>query len=45
MMKKFYEALPALVFTVFLAVMAMLLFLLPHKTYSENEKRNLAAFP
>ena len=45
MMKKFYEALPALVFTVFLAVMALLLFLLPHKTYSENEKRNLAGFP
>ena len=44
-MKKIYRALPAIVFVVFLAVMSVLLFLLPHRTYSENEKRMLADFP
>ena len=44
-MKKLYSVLPAVVFVVFLAVMTLLLFLLPHKDYSENEKRNLADLP
>ena len=44
-MKKLYSVLPTVVFVVFLAVMTLLLFLLPHKDYSENEKRNLADLP
>lgn len=44
-MKKIYQVLPTVVFLAFLAVMTLLLFLLPHKAYSENEKRNLADFP
>jgi len=44
-MKKIYQVLPMVVFLAFLAVMTLLLFLLPHKAYSENEKRNLAGFP
>lgn len=44
-MKKFYQFLPALVFLVFLAVMAGLLLFSPLKEYSENEKRYLAGPP
>ena len=44
-MKKFYQFLPALVFLVFLAVMAGLLLFTPLKEYSENEKRYLAGKP
>lgn len=45
MLKKIYAVLPAIVFVAFLAVMAVLLFVLPHKEYSENEKRYLAGVP
>lgn len=44
-MKKLYQFLPALVFLVFLAVMAALLLFSPVKEYSENEKRYLAGYP
>lgn len=44
-MKKIYQVLPMVVFLAFLTVMTLLLFLLPNKEYSENEKRNLAGFP
>ena len=45
MLKKLYSILPMLVFLIFLAAMAVMLFFLPHKEYSENEKRNLAGVP
>lgn len=44
-MKKLYHFLPALVFLVFLAAMALLLLLSPVREYSENEKRYLAGRP
>ena len=44
-MKKLYHFLPALVFLVFLAAMALLLLFSPVREYSENEKRYLAGRP
>lgn len=44
-MKTLYRFLPALVFLLFLAVMALLLVFSPVKEYSENEKRYLAGYP
>lgn len=44
-MKKLYHFLPALVFLVFLAAMALLLLFSPAREYSENEKRYLAGRP
>lgn len=44
-MKTLYRFLPALVFLIFLAVMALLLLFSPIKEYSENEKRYLAGYP
>lgn len=44
-MKTLYRFLPALVFLIFLAVMALLLLFSPVKEYSENEKRYLAGYP
>lgn len=43
-MKTLYRFLPALVFLIFLAVMALLLVFSPVKEYSENEKRYLAGY-
>ena len=44
-MKKLYSFLPALIFLVFLGVMALLLLFSPVRDYSENEKRYLAGRP
>ena len=44
-LKQCYKILPMLVFLVFLGVMAVLLFALPDKDYSPNEKRYLASAP
>ena len=43
--KKYYPVLPAVIFVVFLAVMALLLLFSPVREYSENEKRYLAGRP
>lgn len=44
-LKQCYKVLPMVVFLIFLGVMAVLLFALPDKDYSENEKRYLAGPP
>ena len=44
-MKNWYSVLPMLVFTVFVAVMTLLLLFGPKKDFSENEKRVLAETP
>ncbi|MCI5689529.1 MAG: DHHW family protein [Clostridiales bacterium] len=44
-MKKLYSFLPALVFLLFLGIMALVLFFSPVRDYSENEKRYLAGRP
>ena len=44
-MKKLYSFLPALIFLVFLGVMALLLLFSPVRDYSENVKRYLAGRP
>ncbi len=45
MKSKFHDILITLVFTVFIASMLIAFILLPDKSFSETEKRNLAQFP
>lgn len=44
-MKKFLKALPAIVFSGFIALMMILFLVLPKASYSPNEKRYLSDFP
>lgn len=44
-MKKILKYLPTFVFLMFVYVMAILFFVLPHNKYSSSEKRYLAEFP